>query len=376
MKSMRKKLAATGLCFAITAGMLAGCGNANKAIVTLDGEKTNYAVASVMLRYNQAQMQSYYGAYMGDSMWDQYGETTKTNLMSTLKQMLILEKHMAEYDVTVSDEEKQKISDAAAAFIADNDKKTLKAMGADQETVERVLTLYTIQTKMSEAMVADVDTEVSDEEAAQKTIQYVLFSTADTTDEDGNSVALTDEEKAALLGQAEQLRDAAAGGTDMEEALSSIDDSKSVSTASYGDNDESYTLDEAIRTAADALQDGEVAADVIETDTGYYVVKMQSTFDESATEQKKDEIVSQRKSDRFSELYDAWEADVDYAEDTELLGKLDFTDTYQLATEETETSAETTAETAAITEASDETAAETAGETAAETAEETETAAE
>lgn len=376
MKSMRKKLAAAGLCFALTAGMLAGCSNADKAIVTLDGEKTNYAVASVMLRYNQAQMQSYYGAYMGDNMWDQYGETTKTNMMSTLKQMLILEKHMDEYDVTISDEEKQEISDAAAAFIADNDKKTLKAMGADQETVERVLTLYTIQRKMSEAMVADVDTEVSDEEAAQKTIQYVLFSTADTTDEDGNSVALTDKEKAALLEQAEHLRDAVAGGTDMEEALSAIDDSKSVSTASYGDNDESYTLDEAIRTAADALKDGEVAADIVETDTGYYVIKMQSTFDKSATEQKKDEIVSQRKSDRFSELYDAWEADVDYVEDSQLLGKLDFTDTYQLATEETETSAETTAETAAVTEALDETATETSGQTVAETATETETAAE
>ena len=88
----------------------------------------------------------------------------------------------------------------------------------------------------------------------------------------------------------------------------------------------------------------------METDSGYYVIKMQSTFDESATEQKKEEIVSQRKSDRFDELYDAWEAEADYTEDSELLGKLDFTDTYQLATEETETTAETTAETAAETE--------------------------
>ena len=350
MSNMRKKLAAAGLCFVLAAGMLTGCGDADKAIITLNGEKTEYAVASVMLRYSQAQMQSYYGAYMGDTMWEQYGDTTKTNLMSTLKQMLILEQHMDEYNVTISDDEKQEISDAAATFISDNDKKALKAMCADQATVERVLALYTIQNKMSEAMVADVDTEVSDEEAAQKTIQYVVFSTADTTDADGNTVALTDDEKAALLAQAEQLRDEAAAGTDMEEALSAIDENKSVSTASYGDNDESYALDEAVRTAADGLKDGEVASEVVETDSGYYVIKMQSTFDESATEQKKEEIVSQRKSDRFDELYDAWEAEADYTEDSELLGKLDFTDTYQLATEETETTAETTAETAAETE--------------------------
>ena len=144
MSNMRKKLAAAGLCFVLAAGMLTGCGDADKAIITLNGEKTEYAVASVMLRYSQAQMQSYYGAYMGDTMWEQYGDTTKTNLMSTLKQMLILEQHMDEYNVTISDDEKQEISDAAATFISDNDKKALKAMCADQATVERVLVLYTI----------------------------------------------------------------------------------------------------------------------------------------------------------------------------------------------------------------------------------------
>lgn len=362
MNKMKKKLAAAGLCFVLSAGMLTGCGNSGKAIATLDGEKTEYAVANILLRYNQAQMQSYYGAYMGDTMWDQYGETTKTNVMSTLKQMLILEKHMDDYNVTLTDEEKQKISDTAAAFIADNDKKTLKAMGATQERMERVITLYTIQAKVYNAIIADVDTEVSDEEAAQKTIQYVLFSTADTTDSDGNTVALSDDQKAALLDQAEQLQEAVAGGTDMAEALSAIDEDKSVSTASYGDNDEEYSLDEAIRTEADKLQDGEVAEDVIETDSGYYVVQMKATFDESATEQKKQSIVSQRKSDKFSEVYDAWEAEADYTEDTDLLGEMTFTDTYELATEATEAQSETESAAAAQSETESAAAAEEGSE--------------
>ena len=50
MSNMRKKLAAAGLCFVLAAGMLTGCGDADKAIITLNGEKTEYAVASVMLR--------------------------------------------------------------------------------------------------------------------------------------------------------------------------------------------------------------------------------------------------------------------------------------------------------------------------------------
>ena len=40
-----------------------------------------------------------------------------------------------------------------------------------------------------------VNEEVSDEEAAQKAMQYLFFSYT-TTDEEGNSVDLSDEEKA------------------------------------------------------------------------------------------------------------------------------------------------------------------------------------
>lgn len=369
MNNMKKKLAAAGLCFALSVGMLTGCGNADKAIITLDGVKTEYAVADIMLRYNQAQMQTYYGAYMGENMWSQYGETTKTNVMSTLKQMLILEKHMDEYEISVTEEEKTAISEAAAQFLADNDKDVLDSMGATRERVERVLTLYTIQAKMSEAMVADVDTNVSDDEAAQKTIKYAFFSTADTTDEDGNSVARTEDEKAALLDQAEQLLETVADGADMDEALKKIDENKTASTASYGENDEDSTLDEAVRTAADALQDGETAEEVVTTDSGYYVVQMVSTFDADATEQKKQSIVSERKSDRFNELYDAWAEEADYTEDSELLKEMTFTDTYELKVEETETSAET--ETASETSAEAETT-ETAVETESESVSETE----
>ena len=60
---------------------------------------------------------------------------------------------------------------------------------------------------------AGVDTEVSDEEAAQKKMQYVTFSFT-TTDEEGNSSEMTDEEKAELKTQAEEFAAGAAGASD------------------------------------------------------------------------------------------------------------------------------------------------------------------
>ena len=374
---MKNRLAAAGLCLVLTAGMLTGCGNAGQAIITLDGQKTEYAVANIMLRYSQAQMQAYYGAYMGDSLWTQYGDSTKTSMMSTLKQMLILEQHQDEYNVSLTDDEKSKIDAAAQQFMDDNDQATIKAMGATKERVARVLELYTIRSKISNAIVADVDTNVTDEEAAQKTIQYVVFSTADTTDSDGKSVALTDDEKAALLENANKVRDAVAGGKTLEDAVKEVDDSKTVSSASYGDNDESYTLDESIRTVADKLKDGEVAGEVVTNDNGYYVVQMKATYDADATASKKERIINERKSSKFSEVYDAWESAADYTEDANLLKQITFKDIYEIATEaQSETAAESTETTeAAGTENTSETTV-TETESAAETAAGSESAAE
>ena len=230
---MKNRLAVAGLCFTLTAGILTGCsGNSGKAIITLDGQKTEYAVANIMLRYSQAQMQAFYGAYLGDNLWSQYGDSTKSTMMDTLKQMLILEQHQDEYNVSLTDDDKKKIDEAAQQFMDDNDQATLKSMGATKERVARVLELYTIRNKMSNAIVADVDTNVTDDEAAQKTINYVVFSTADTTDSDGNKVVLTDDEKAALLANAQKVRDAAAGGKSMEDAVKDVDDTKTVSSTS------------------------------------------------------------------------------------------------------------------------------------------------
>ena len=312
---MKNRLAVAGLCFTLTAGMLTGCsGNSGKAIITLDGQKTEYAVANIMLRYSQAQMQAFYGSYLGDNLWSQYGDSTKSTMMDTLKQ-----------------------------FMDDNDQATLKSMGATKERVARVLELYTIRNKMSNAIVADVDTNVTDDEAAQKTINYVVFGTADTTDSDGNKVVLTDDEKAALLANAQKVRDAVAGGKSMEDAVKDVDDTKTVSSTSYGDNDESYTLDEAIRNAADKLKDGEVADEVITTDAGYYVIQMKATYDPDATASKKERIINERKSSKFSEVYDAWESAADYTQDDALLKEITFHDIYQMATEaQSETGTEST----------------------------------
>lgn len=375
MMKLRKKLAIAGVCVALAAGTITGCGssNAGKAIAVLDGENVDYALVNLMVRYNQAQMQSMYGSLFGDAMWESYGATTRDGVMDSVQQMLILEKHMDEYGVSISEEDKAEITAAAKNFMESNDKEVLEAMTASQEIVEQMLTLQLVQTRMRAEMIKDVDTEVSDEEAAQKTIQYVLFSTAGTTGEDGKEVALTEEEKAALKDQAEQVLTAVKDGEAMDVAAKAVDENKTASTISYGEGDE--TLAAEVKEAVDKLEDGQLADSVIETENGYYVAMMQSTFDKEATENKKSTIVSERQTAKFDEIYEAWKTEAEFSKDETLLAKIDFVDVFQVKQTETEAATESGSEvqTEAVTESGSEAQTEAATEGGSETQTETET---
>lgn len=374
MNKLGKKLVIASLCACMATAALGGCSpKADTAIATLDGVEVPYGVASFMVRYSQAQMQTMYGSYLGDSYWSSYGESTRDSMMETLEEMLILEQHMEEYDVTISDEEKSQITEAAKAFVESNEDEVLKAMAVDQETVERALTLYTVQTKMRAAIIAEADTEVSDEEAAQKTIQYAVFSTAGTTDEDGNTTEMTDDEKAQLKDQAQQVLDLVQSGQDLESALQTVDEDMTPSTTSYG-TDNGSIADE-VKEAADELSDGECADSVVETDDGYYVVVMESTFDEEATESQKQTIISQRQSDKFDEVYEAWKEEATFEQNDKVVEKINFQDIYEMKVEETEETEQTeeTAETAEETQQTEETAVESESESESETQQEAQT---
>ena len=314
-------------------------------------ETTNVPLGEVsfLLRYQQAQMESYYGSMLGmTNVYGQdlsgtgtiYGETAKTSLMEQFNQMYVLEAEAENYGVEVTDDEKTAIADAAAQFMKDNDTKVQNALGVTEADVEHVLTLMTIQEKMFAPLTVDVDTEVSDEEAAQKRIVYVYMSTAGTeTDDDGNTIDLTDEEKAAKKQELQDILDAAKESGDLKAAVDVANENRdensklSASETTYGAD--STTPVEEVRTAADALKDGELA-EIVETDTGYYAVQMVSTFDEDATANKKDSIVTERKNTLYQEKCTELEEGHAFETRDDVLADLTFDRIYKLNTETAE----------------------------------------
>lgn len=209
MKTGLKRGLVLGMSACLAASSLAGCSKEKEldttaAVATLDGETVEVGLLNFMLRYQQAQFETTYGSwlksYYGDDIWNAdltgsgtlYGDTFKQEVTTGLEKLLLAEQHMADYGVEVTDEEKAGITEAAQSFLAANDEEVLKKMSADQANIERLLTLYTIQVKMEEQMSADVDTEVSDEEAAQRTVSYVRFDMK--TEEETEAESETSEE--------------------------------------------------------------------------------------------------------------------------------------------------------------------------------------
>ena len=293
---------------------ISGCGNKiqeNAVFATLDDTTITMGVANFFAKYQQVMYDTTFMGYYGEDMWqnDLYGngstltEDVKTNVEEELLELYLLKAHMEEYGISVTEEEEAAILKAADDFISENSKAAIKQIGAEnKENVMEMLRLQTIKNKMHDRIIQDADTTVTDEEAKQRTISYLQISTTGYTDENSNQVEYTEEEKANLKTTAEGI--AASPAETFDTAVT--DAGYTLSTASYGSaEDENASMDKAVLEAADALSEGQISG-VIETDTAYYVLRLDKEFDEEATASKREELISAKQEDHYTDIVDGW----------------------------------------------------------------------
>lgn len=308
-----KRLAALLLSGVMAASMLIGCGSVNKdaVVATFDETEIKLGIANFAARLQQASADDFYVAYFGAEVWssDLYGNGTtmessmKDSVMQNLFDLYTLEAHMVEYDVELTEDEKTAITQAASDFMAANDKEALDALGAEQEIVEEYLTLMTIQDKMYDAIIADVDTNVSDEEANTSAYSYVRVAKDSYTDDEGNVVAYTEEELTELAETLEAFVTEA-----QEDTLETVAESYgyTVSTGTFTAEDE--TLNETVLTTLKGLDEGEISG-VIDTETNYYIVRLDAKTDAEATELTRQNIISERESTLYADTLSGWESE-------------------------------------------------------------------
>lgn len=353
---MKTRFAALAIAAAMAVSALTGCGsgnlNSDDVVAEFGDTKIKAGVAEFYARYQQASYEAYYMPYYGDNMWttevsdgSTYEDSVKNNALDTLKTMYVLETHMDEYNVEYTSDDEAAVAEAAQAFVDANDGEALSASAGNIENVKEVLKLITIQRKMYNAMIEDADTEVSDDEAAQKSMSYAFFS-FETTDDSGNKTTLDDDGKVALKETAMNFQTEAANGTKtFEECAEKA--GVEAQTATFDSDTTSPSTD--LIKAADVLGEGQVT-DVIETDSGYYVAKVTSMLDREATDAKKTSIISERQQTLYNDLCKEWVDDADITVHENVWKKLDFTKhgvtmKTQSNTDNTESGSESTTDT-------------------------------
>lgn len=335
-----KRLTAILLAGVMTASVLTGCGiNKNAAVATLGEQEISLGVVNFICRYQQAVTDDLYTQYFGEDVWNQdlYGsgstmqETVKTQVVEGVHEMYTLKAHMSDYNVEITDEDKSAIEEAAKSFMEENSSDALDEMGATQDIVEEVLTLYTIRAKMTEAIKADADTEVSDEEANMRAYTMLDIKTDSYTDSETNStVECTDEEKEQLKDMADAVEAAVEDGDALEDVCEAYGCSDAVTTGTYAaDND---TLDSNVKDALDSLKEGETSA-VIETDTDLYIVRIDKDTDEDATESNRESIIKQRQDDLYDSVLEGWQESDGWTVNEKKLTKIDFKNRFTQTTE-------------------------------------------
>lgn len=373
-----KRISAVALAGVITAGMaLTGCGSLDPeaTVATVNGIPISLGLANFAAQFTAVDYDTYYMSYFGQDMWSSdpsgNGETmtdsVKNNILDTLEEYYLLEQHMADYGVVLTDEELEEARAAAAQFIADNTDEALKAMSASEDDVTEFLRLNLLQSKMNKAIIVDVDTNVPDEDCAQKTFSYVRVSKTASASSDADSEDAeekTDEQKAAEAKEkAQKILDAALAGSQEDPLQAAADDNDAnKSTCSYGsadlnEDDNSTYLELEVLQAAEKLGEGEFAKTLIETDKYFYVIRMDSLFDQDATDRKRASIISDREEELYDKTVDGYKEAADWTINDKVWEPVNFDTIYTKAKANTDSTsdADTGADTDANTEESTDT---------------------
>ena len=385
MKEMIKRTAVVTLAGVMAAGMLTGCGSktldGTKTVATIDGTDIPLGIVSLYARQQQEQTTAMYLSFMGsaDNIWDTsddsgetYGEQAVDSSLKAVELMYLLKEKAADYNIEITDDEETAIADAASQFMSDNSEETIKELGVTEDQVKTLLELRTIQQKTHDSIVAEGNITVSDDEANQSSFTYVSISTS------GDDI--TDDEKAEKKEQAQKILDKMKEDptADMSEVAKEVDDSYSAVQGNFtvkeSDDEDSSAYPEEVLTVLRGLTEGEVASDIIETDTGYYVVRLDKVLDEDATASKRESLKSSKEEDYYTETTDGWLDDADVKEVKKVLKTLKITDSHTFTAPTATPTPEVTEEPEATeTPAATETPEATETPAATETPEATET---
>ena len=286
-------------------------------------------VKDVEVTYREAliymlQLKDKYEPSLGEDIWSfdlgedgTFDEYAKREVIDQITQLKIVCQQAKALGITLTEDELLEINESVVSYmqgITEEDKTTY---GITEEIVKQVLSDNYLMEKVFSITTNEVDTDISDEEAKQIKVWQILVMTSGE-DKNEKAIDMTEEEKKEAYKRAKTLLTQVKASDDFYSFAKTNSDASEVEfTLGKGDLEANY------ETAAFALKKDQVS-DIIETESGYYILYCVSEFDEEATALKKEAIIKERQDETFASKYKEWSANFKVTENTTLWNQISF----------------------------------------------------
>lgn len=250
--------------------------------------------------------QDQYESVFGKEIWktDLDGVTLEENIKETVLAQLAQIKTMnllaEKHGVILDENEIKKVQDAAKEYFLSLNETEREVLQVDEEMINKLYAEFALANKVYEYIIKDINPEISDDEARNITVQYVLIKTY-IRDGTGKKIEYSENAKQDVLRQIEDiLEQARQEDSDFEELVLQYSEGEKGSI-SFGKGE----MDPAFEVAAFNLETGEIS-EIVETQQGYNIIKCINTFNREETDANKVKIVEKRREEVFGQEYDAF----------------------------------------------------------------------
>ena len=296
---------------ALTMTMLSACSSARVVFTTGFGENEVFRIGStgctlpelmIYLTNTQNQYEDIYGPDVWSVSLDgvTLEENVKGMVLAKIAQIKAMYLLAGEKGVELTEAEQAQVEQAALAYFQSLNDTEVELLGVDLDTVSQLYREYALADKVYQYIIQDINPEISDDEARTITVQHILLRTY-TYDGTGTRVVYTDELKRHVYERACDIREQAVSGEQNFLDLAARYSDDITVTYSFGKGE----MDAPFEEAAFALETDEISQ-VVETESGYHIIKCINTFDREQTDANKLEIVEERRREVFGQEYDAF----------------------------------------------------------------------
>jgi len=292
-----------------------------RPLVVVDGEKyyledMKYHIYTIEANYDYID-QLYGGTYWDSANYNYPSmsnrEYAKLEAINNFVYELILYKEAVANGYTLTEEESEKVEENVNSFINDLglSEKFLKENGFTPEFLRDVFTRNTLATRFKQDVIDSLDiddeaikAEFKYEDYRQYDIEYLFISTAptETDDEESDDNKANEVKKQTALEKITSYREKALETEDWSKLVPE-DEKELIYRSSYFLPTDIYYPENLMEVMLE-MENGEIS-DVIETESGYYVVRMVNNNSSATYDSKVEAAITEKEEEEFAKEYES-----------------------------------------------------------------------